>query len=401
MIQVIGIKKNIDLEIREKLSLNTTKQEKYTNELLNYFDEVVIISTCNRTEIYFNGSYSGEEGLKKIFEVLNWDIDLKKYCFYLDEENTVKHLMEVVSGFHSRILGEDQILGQIKDAYKQALKLGSVNADLQRLFQDAIACGKKFRTEGKLYEIPVSSSSITINEAIDWGAKNFMVIGYGEVGKLVVKYALAHNIESLILVVRKVESVTDITDNRVRVMNYEDGRENIPSIDCIIGCTSAPHVVIEEKHINEEGRPLIIFDLALPRDVAKEVGNLDRVELFDIDDISAMDDVNKKLRNDRMQYFKYITNDAIVEFTQWKKLRGISSHIRSLKEAGDKVVDERCDTFYNKCKNSDDVKLAKLLIKSTSDAYVNRAIEVLKEEKLKGCEDECLRILEKIFNLDK
>ncbi|MEG0794813.1 MAG: glutamyl-tRNA reductase [Bacilli bacterium] len=401
MIQVIGIKKNIELEIREKLSLHTKKQEEYTNELLNYFDEVVIISTCNRTEIYFNGSYSGEEGLKKIFEVFNWDLNLKQYCFYLEEENTIKHLMEVVSGFHSRILGEDQILGQIKNAYKQALKLSSVKSELQRLFQDAITCGKRFRTEGKLYEIPVSSSSIAVNEAILTGAKRFMVIGYGEVGKLVVKYALSHNIDSLVLVVRNVENVDAELDDRVTVMNYENGREIIDSIECIISCTSAPHLIIEEKHVNEEGLPLIIFDLALPRDVAREIGEYKRVDLYDIDTISSMDDANKKLRLERMQEFKYITNDAIKEFTDWKKLRGISPYIKKIKESGNKIVKERCDTFYNKCKNQEDVKLAKVLIKSTSDAYVNRAIEVLKEEKLKGCEDECLRILERIFKMEK
>lgn len=401
MIQVIGLKKNIELEIREKLSLNTKKQEEYANELLNYFNEVVIISTCNRTEIYFNSSYTGEEGLKKIFEVFKWDLNLKKYYFCLDEESTIKHLMEVVSGFHSRILGEDQILGQIKTAYKQALRIGSVKCELQRLFQDAITCGKRFRTEGKLYEIPVSSSSIAVNEAIDSGAKSFMVIGFGEVGKLVVKYALAQAITSLILVVRNVESITDSIDSRVKVMNYDECRENIDNVECIISCTSAPHLVIEEKHVKKDGDPLIIFDLAVPRDIAREIGNYKRVELYDIDDISAMDDINKKLRDERMQYFKYITYDSIREFTDWKKLRGISPYIKNIKEAGDKVVEERCDTFYNKCKNSDDIKLAKLLIKSTSDAYVNRAIEVLKEEKLKGCEDECLRILEKIFKLQK
>lgn len=401
MIQVIGIKKNIELEIREKLSLHTKKQEEYTNELLNYFNEVVIISTCNRTEIYFNGSYSGEEGLKKIFEVFNWDLNLKQYCFYLEEENTIKHLMEVVSGFHSRILGEDQILGQIKNAYKQALKLSSVKSELQRLFQDAITCGKRFRTEGKLYEIPVSSSSIAVNEAILTGAKRFMVIGYGEVGKLVVKYALSHNIDSLVLVVRNVENVDAELDDRVTVMNYENGREIIDSIECIISCTSAPHLIIEEKHVNEEGLPLIIFDLALPRDVAREIGEYKRVDLYDIDTISSMDDANKKLRLERMKEFKYITNDAIKEFTDWKKLRGISPYIKNIKESGNKIVKERCDTFYNKCKNQEDVKLAKVLIKSTSDAYVNRAIEVLKEEKLKGCEDECLRILERIFKMEK
>lgn len=401
MIQVIGIKKNIELEIREKLSLHTKKQEEYTSELLNYFNEVVIISTCNRTEIYFNGSYSGEEGLKKIFEVFNWDLSLKQYCFYLEEENTIKHLMEVVSGFHSRILGEDQILGQIKNAYKQALKLNSVKSELQRLFQDAITCGKRFRTDGKLYEIPVSSSSIAVNEAISTGAKRFMVIGYGEVGKLVVKYALAHNIDSLIVVVRNVDSVEEILDSRVTVMNYENGREVIDRIECIISCTSAPHLIVEEKHINEEGLPLIIFDLALPRDIAREIGEYKRVELYDIDDISSMDDVNKKLRNERMQSFKHITNDAIKDFIDWKNLRGISPYIKNIKESGNRVVEERCDTFYNKCRNREDIKLANILIKSTSDAYVNRAIEVLKEEKLKGCEDECLRILERIFKLEK
>lgn len=401
MIQVMGIKKNIELEIREKLVLNIKKQEEYTKELLKYFNEVVIISTCNRTEIYFNSSYTGEEGLKKIFEVFKWDLNLKKYCFYLEEENTVKHLMEVVSGFHSRILGEDQILGQIKNAYKQALNLGSVKSELQRLFQDAITCGKRFRTEGKFYEIPVSSSSIAVNEAIALGAKSFMVIGYGEVGKLVVKYALSHNVTSLILVVRNVEAITDIKDSRVKVMNYENGREFINSVECIISCTSAPHVIIEEKHINREGGSLVIFDLALPRDVAKEISDYERITLYDIDDISSMDDINKKLRNERMEHFKYITNDFIKEFIEWKELRELSPYIKGIKEYGNKIVEERCDTFHNKCKDSEDIKLANVLIKSTSDAYINRAIEVLKEEKLKGCEDECLRILQKIFKVER
>lgn len=401
MIQVIGIKKNIDLEIREKLSLNSKKQEEYTKELLNYFNEVVIISTCNRTEIYFNSSYSGEEGLKKIFEVFKWDLEFKKYCFYLEEEKTIKHLMEVVSGFHSRILGEDQILGQIKNAYKQALKLESIKNELQRLFQDAIACGKKFRSKGKLYEIPVSSSSIAVNEAINKGAKKFMVIGFGEVGKLVVKYALAHNINSLILVVRNVDSITDIIDSRIKVMNYEEARQNINNVECIISCTSAPHLIIEKKHVSEEGKSLIIFDLAVPRDIAEEIGDYKRVKLYDIDNVSSMDDVNKSLRSKRMNEFRYITNNAITEFIDWKSLRGISTYIKNIKDESNKVVDERYETFYNKCKNEEDLKLAKLLIKSTSDAYVNKAIEVLKEEKLKGCEEECLRILGKIFNLKK
>lgn len=397
MIQLLGIKKNTGVEIREKLALSQKKREGYTKELLQYFDEVVILSTCNRTEIYFNGSLKGEEGLKKIFAVLNWDINLKEYCFYLDEKETVRHLMEVVCGFHSKILGEDQILGQIKDAYHLADELKAVKHELQRLFQEAITCGKKFRTEGKLYEIPVSSASIAISEAIKNNSKKIMVIGYGEVGKLVVKYALSNDIEELNIVVRKVESVEDIHDKRVNIMKYDDGRNIINDMDCVISCTSAPHLIIEKKHINETGNKIIIFDLALPRDVDEKIKEYTRVNLYDIDDISSIDDENKKLRKERMLQFKNIINEYIEGYFNWKDIRDVAHVIKDMKKNSSKVIKERQTTLKNKCNDEKDIEIAQKLIKSTSDYYVNRAIEVLKEQQLKGQGEECIKILEKIF----
>lgn len=397
MIQLLGIKKNTKVEIREKLALSPKRREEYTKKLIQYFDEVVILSTCNRTEIYFNGSLSDEEGLKKIFEILKWDINLKEYCFYLKEKETVRHLMEVVCGFHSKILGEDQILGQIKDSYQLALEIKAVKHDLQRLFQEAITCGKRFRTEGRFYEIPISSASISINEAIQKGSKRIMVIGYGEVGKLVVKYAISSHIEEINLVVRQVEKVDYIDDDRVKIMNYEDGRNIINNMDCVISCTSAPHLVIEKKHIESNGNKLVIFDLALPRDVDSSIKDFKRVELYDIDDISLIDDENKKLRKDKMIKFKYVISEYIERFSNWKDTRDISNIIRNMKTDSIKVIEEREVTLKNKCIDKKDIEIAQKLIKSTSDYYVNKAIEVLKEEKLKGQEEECMRILEKIF----
>ncbi|GAA0085735.1 glutamyl-tRNA reductase [Clostridium sp. CTA-7] len=397
MIQLLGIRKNIGVEIREKLALSQKKREEYTKELLQYFDEAVILSTCNRTEIYFNGSLNEEEGLKKIFDILKWDINLREYCFYLTEKDSVKHLMEVVCGFHSKILGEDQILGQIKEAYSLAYNIGAVKSKLQRLFQEAITCGKKFRTEGKLYEIPVSSASIAVNEAMKKNANKIMVIGYGEVGKLVAKYALSNDIDELNLVVRKVESVKDIDDKRVKVMNYEDGRSIINEMDCVVSCTSAPHLIIEKKHIQNAGRNLIIFDLALPRDVDEKIKDFKRVKLYDIDDISSIDDENKKLRKDRMIEFKNIINDHIENYFNWQDIRDVSYIIQEMKSNSFKVIEERQTTLKNKCKDKRDIEIAEKLIKSTSDYYVNKAIEVLKEERLKGQGEECIKILEKIF----
>ncbi|NLL29922.1 MAG: glutamyl-tRNA reductase [Clostridiales bacterium] len=397
MIQLLGIRKNIGVKIREKLAISQKKREEYTKKLLEYFDEVVILSTCNRTEIYFNGSLKEEEGLKKIFEILGWDIELKEACFYLEEKGAVRHLMEVVCGFHSRILGEDQILGQIKEAYFSAYKIGAVKNELQRLFQEAITCGKKFRTEGKLYEIPVSSASIAVNEAIKKGAKNIMVIGYGEVGKLVFKYALSNNINELNLIVRNVEKIQGIEDKRVKVINYQEGRKIINDMDAVISCTSAPHLIIEKEHINEEGKKLIIFDLALPRDIDEKIKDFKRIELYDIDDISSMDDENKKIRKERMEEFRSIINKYIDDYLNWKSIKEISPIIQKIKENSNDIVEKRETTLKNKCNDKKDIEIANRLIKSTSDYYVNRAIEVLKEEKLKGQEEECIRILEKIF----
>lgn len=397
MIQLLGIKKNTGVEIREKLTLSSRKRKEYTKELLQYFDEIIILSTCNRTEIYYNASLKGEESLLKIFEVLNWDINLKENCFYLEERDTVKHLMEVVCGFHSKILGEDQILGQIKEAYALAMEVGSAKHDLQRLFQEAITCGKKFRTEGKLYEIPVSSASIAVSEATKKNSKKLMVIGYGEVGKLVVKYALSSNIEKLNLVVRNVENVTDINDTRVDVMTYDCGRRIINEMDCVISCTSAPHLIIEKKHINEKGKNLIIFDLAMPRDVDEKIKDFSRIKLFDIDEISSIDDENKNLRKERMLQYKNIIKEHIDNFFEWKNLREVSDIIRNMKKNSSKVIEERQKTLEHKCHDKKDIEIAEILIKSTSDYYVNRAIEVLKEEQLKGQGKECMKILEKIF----
>lgn len=397
MIQLLGIRKNIGVKIREKLAISQKKREEYTKKLLEYFDEVVILSTCNRTEIYFNGSLKEEGGLKKIFEILGWDIELKEACFYLEEKGAVRHLMEVVCGFHSRILGEDQILGQIKEAYFSAYKIGAVKNELQRLFQEAITCGKKFRTEGKLYEIPVSSASIAVNEAIKKGAKNIMVIGYGEVGKLVFKYALSNNINELNLIVRNVEKIKGIEDKRVKVINYQEGRKIINDMDAVISCTSAPHLIIEKEHINEEGKKLIIFDLALPRDIDEKIKDFKRIELYDIDDISSMDDENKKIRKERMEEFRSIINKYIDDYLNWKSIKEISPIIQKIKENSNDIVEKRETTLKNKCNDKKDIEIANRLIKSTSDYYVNRAIEVLKEEKLKGQEEECIRILEKIF----
>lgn len=396
MNQLIGFKRNLSLDIREKFAIRQSKVDQYLCELTKKFSEVVIINTCNRTEIYFNADSCNEENINYIFDIFNWDKDLKEYIFHDKDDKVTVHLMEVACGFHSKILGEDQILGQVKDSFLYSKGRGVASGELGRLFQTAITCGKQFRTEAKLYEIPVSSSSIAVHEAIDRGYKTYMVIGYGEIGSLAVKYLLGQDVDKIFLVVRTPENVKDIVDPRVEVINFNRKNEVLKEVRCIISCTSAPHPVVRYEEIPRE-TDLFILDLAVPRDVDKEIKTLNNVELFDIDDISKIDDKNKALRRARMIDFKYIIKKYFAEYSDWLKLRELSPIISAMKESGKEIVNDRYESYKNRANATNSEKLAEVLIKSTSDHYINKAINVLKEAKLKGCEEQCMEIISKIF----
>ena len=189
----------------------------------------------------------------------------------------------------------------------------------------------------------------------------------------------------------------EIHDERVNVIGFEEKNKYIDEVECLIGCTSAPHAVLKKEDINEDGNKLIIYDLSVPRDVEKEVALLDRTEVYNIDTISYINDKNKKLRKEKMEEHKFIMAKYLKEYEDWLKLRSISPKIKRLKAFGNEVSEKRIQTFSHKSDNEKDITLANKLIKSTSDFYINRAIDVIKQETLKGCGEECMKIIEKIF----
>ena len=426
MIQLIGIKNHTAIDIREKLSIIPKHIEECNKKLLEICMEVVILSTCNRTEIYFNTKDENDKGninkeknvnkekkfnkekkwnkekpgdkeeniIKSVFKILNWDINLRSHIFYVKDKDAMEHLLEVCCGYHSKILGEDQILGQVKSALEQAVESESANRELYRLFQVAITCGKDFKLKTEMYKIPVSSASIVASECKIKNFKNILLVGYGEVGALVTKYLIQTNIEKLYIALRKLDLV-EISDERVEVISFDKRKDIYANVDCIICATSAPHPVIFKKDV--ENLNLTIYDLAIPRDVEEAVLKLPNISTFDIDDISLIDDENRKKRNEIMFLNKHIVSKYMDEYLDWKKVREITPYIQKMILNGEKIYKERYLSFRNKVKSKENAELAQVLIKSTSDAYINKAIKVLKEEHLEGRSEECLKILEKIF----
>lgn len=394
MIQLIGLRHNLDISIREKLSI-LNKQIDVALDSVNKFSKgAVILSTCNRTEIYFDSDITGDVAIDEVFEGLNWDETLKEYIFFREEERAIQHLMEVTCGFHSKILGEDQILAQIKAAFEISKKNESISKSLHRLFQLAITCGKEFRWKSGMYKIPISSSSIVAKESHKRNVSKYMLIGYGEVGKLVEKYLANDKLEKLYIVVRN-KGIYKSQDPRIEYISFHEKISNYDKVECIISCTSSPHIIVKKDEL--PNKKFLIFDMAIPRDVEEEVKELDEVEVIDIDRISLMDDENKQKRRRLMDETRSVLDKYILEYRNYELIMDIVPHIKDMKNLSESVSEQRFNTFKNKKYTKDPDELAKTMIKSTSDFYINRAIEVLKEEQLKGSGEECLNLIEKIF----
>ncbi|MGM0395834.1 MAG: glutamyl-tRNA reductase [Bacillota bacterium] len=391
---MLGIGETIEIEIREKFIIPQRQLKDSLVNLQSIFEEVVILSTCNRTEVYINNEMGKSELIEKVFNTLRWDTLYNDYTYQFEGEDAVNHLMEVACGFHSKILGEDQILGQVRIAFENAKDSGLLNGKLHRLFQNAIACGKEFKHKSRLNEIPVSSSSIAVKIAKEKGISRFMIIGYGEVGQLALKYIGTGDGSYAYIARRNLPSFIEQGEN-FKFIDFREIKKYYQEVDCIISCTSAPHNVIYKEDL--PSKDYLIFDLAVPRDVHNDVELLENVKVYDIDIIDNLDRDNRRKRENILLRHKYIPAKYTEEYLKWIDSREICVKIKEIQEYGDEVYKKRYETYKHKKDSKDDEELVQMLLKSTSKAFVNRAIKVLKEENQKGSGEECLRILERIF----
>lgn len=393
MIQIIGVDHDVPVVVRERFSVSQKKLGERLKSLKAVFEEVAILSTCNRTEIYFKSRKDYGDIVEQLFYAMNWDIKLKKYIYHLKERMAVDHIMYLSSGFHSVVVGEDQILSQIKSSYESALAEKSIGREFSSLFKKSIRCGKEFRSRSKLYQIPVSSSSIAVSESRRRYAQRYMVIGYGDVGKLTLKYILSSQVEKVYIVVKDGDKI-EIDHPAVEIIPYGERIERYGDVDCIISSTSAPHTVVDYE---ESLRGKLIFDLAVPRDVSDSVYSSHEIEVYNIDMLRKIDSENQKKRQAIMDENRFIVEKYIREFYDWKSTAELSPIILEIQRKSEEVVESRHRTFKNKRESRDVDELARTMIKSTSNVYVNRAIEVMKSEILEGRGEECLEIIKKIF----
>jgi glutamyl-tRNA reductase len=274
--------------------------------------EAVILSTCNRVEIYAASDLPERRAMTELRQFLleyHGCVDpLEGQIYAFGEQQTLEHLFRVASGLDSMVLGETEILGQLKKAYETALELQHTGSRLNKAFQKAFNVAKQIRSETSIQRGTVSVGSV----AVELARKIFsslrehqvMIIGAGETGEKTARALLSRGAHSIIVSNRSHERAVELAQElEGRAIRFEDWAAEFPRIDILISSTAAPHYILDRARLEpmmktRQNRPLLLIDIAVPRDIDPEVNFLENVYLYNIDDLQAIADDSLKQRKE-------------------------------------------------------------------------------------------------------
>jgi glutamyl-tRNA reductase len=277
-------------------------------------DEAVILSTCNRVEIYAATSLESTKAFAALQEFLvtchDYRDPLTDEIYALCEPLSIQHLFKVACGLDSMVLGETEILGQLKKAYDLALKLGHTGGRLNKAFQRAFNVAKQVRTETNIQRgsISVGSAAVELAEKIfsKLSERDVLVIGAGDTSEKTARALLSRGARSIIVANRSHEKAVQLAESLGgRAVRFEDWAAEFQQIDIAISSTSAPHYILDRPKLEplmklRRNRPLLLIDIAVPRDIEPEVNFMENVFLFNIDDLQAIADGYLKQRQEEV-----------------------------------------------------------------------------------------------------
>ena len=331
---LVGVNhKTTPVEIREKLAFSQVKLEASLEQLVSSpeITENIILSTCNRVEIY-----ARVENTDRGIQLLqNFICDyhgisrgnLDQYFYSYRDNQAVEHLFRVSSSLDSMVLGEAQILGQVKDAYNTALSFSSTGMVLNQLFEKAFNVAKKVREETGISErgVSISSAAVELAKKIfeDLENHSVMLVGTGEMAELAAKHLISYGVKTVYVASRTYERAATLAQSlNGCALDFKSFKEEMHRADIIITSTAAPNFIIHKEMMEaaiqkRKNKPIFLIDIAVPRDIAPEVNELENVYLYDIDDLQNVVNANMEERQKEAENAMEIIKQEVTKFNNW------------------------------------------------------------------------------------
>lgn len=355
--------KTAPVEIREKVAFAPEKMESALHQCVKTGDvnEAAIVSTCNRTELYFSlhDNEAKDDDLKSLldwfcgYHQLKVD-DVEPYIYLHTNNDAVQHILRVASGLDSLVLGEPQILGQIKDAYSTANNAGTIGRQLNRLFQHTFSVAKQVRTDTAIGASPVSVAfaAVSLSKRIfaNLSEHTALLIGAGETTELVARHLADQGVNKMIVANRTVERAQTLAKNfNAEAIALSDMPERLVEADIIIASTASQLPILGKGAVERalklrKHRPMFMVDIAVPRDIEPEVGSLDDVYLYTVDDLQEVIEEGRSSREEAAKQAEEIIENQVDHFMGWlRSLKGVDT-IRAFRQQAEEKRDEQLAT---------------------------------------------------------
>ncbi|ODA41984.1 glutamyl-tRNA reductase [Desulfosporosinus sp. BG] len=406
------------VEIREKMSFHPSQMPHILRELKSYpgLEGVVILSTCNRTEVYA-ATTDVEVGIRSIKNFLanHHRIEenlLEQYLHVHTLYDAVRHLFRVVSGLDSMVRGETQILGQVSNAYQQANEAEVTNKTMNVLFQTALAVGKRVRTDTLIDQHPVSISYTAVELAKqhfgELRGKGILIMGAGEMSSLTAKHLVAAGATTVLVSNRSYEKAVILAEEcSGQAVRFDDMDQYLEKVDIVISATASTHFVLLPDRMQEimnkrKGCPMLLIDIAVPRDIHPEVGEIPAITLFDIDDLRGVVDRHHQEREIAAVNAEKIVEEEMLLFLKWHNSLSVVPTILALQEKGKTIKDALLDRALERLSGltPNQEKIVSSMANSIVNHLLHLPITNLKEYANTSQGHLYTEILQNLFDLD-
>lgn len=394
--------KKADAEVRGKFSLDSKAK---TQVLLQAKEEgiegIIVTSTCNRTEIYGYADHPFQL-IKLVCDNSNGNVEeFQKVGFVYKNQEAIDHLFRVGTGLDSQILGDFEIIGQLKNSFEQSRSLGLINTFLDRLINSVIQTSKRIKNETEISSGATSVSFAAVQYIIrnveNIGNKNILLFGTGEIGKNTCENLVKHTKNEHITIINRTKSTAEILAGKLNVIvkEYADLQEELQKTDVLVVATGAKNPTIDKTLLNLK-KPLLILDLSIPKNVHENVQQIPNVTLIHLDYLSQMTDDTLERRKQHIPAAEAIIEDMKLELNTWMSARKYAPTIHALKAKLTDIVAGEL-TFQRKKLTNFDEEQAELITSRIIQKITNHFASHLKDENTSV--DESIEFIEKVFQI--
>ncbi|RRT39939.1 hypothetical protein B296_00025450 [Ensete ventricosum] len=391
-IAVIGLSVHTaPVEMREKLAVPEAQWPRAVGELssLTHIEEAAVLSTCNRMEIYVV-ALSWHRGIREVTEWMS-KVELRQHLFMLRDGDATRHLFEVSAGLDSLVLGEGQILAQVKQVVRVGQVSGGLGKNIDRMFKDAITAGKRVRSETNIASGAVSVSSAAVELALmklpkpHCGSARMLVIGAGKMGKLVIKHLAAKGCKKVVVVNRSVERVEAIRDElkdiEIIYRPFSQMHSCAAEADVVFTTTASETPLFLKEHVQvlptvseDAGGVRLFVDISVPRNVGSCVANHEHARVYNVDDLKEVVEANKEDRLRKAMEAQALITQELKRFEAWRDSLETVPTIKKLRSYADRIRASELEKCLQKVGEDALTKKMRKAIDELSTSIVNKLL---------------------------